>query len=136
MPDTMLSDDHLTRLAQDFYAHKVTAGIEGGAFAAMGDLTGQNLPGLADAKGKVRYNSVDGWSGQVTASTSKIPRVKQAQVTFGFESGKGGTKYFADGGISIDIGTSKDLRIDAKYANGAMYYSGRLDWENPSCCFR
>jgi len=110
---------------------KVAAGVEGGAFVANGDLEGQNIPGVSDAKGKVRYSSIDGWYGQVTASTSKIPRVKQAQVTFGFSSTASGTKFFADGGISFDIGNGRDLRIEAKYNGSALVYSGKLEWEKP-----
>jgi hypothetical protein len=111
---------------------KVTAGLEGGAFVAHGDLTGQNIPGVSDAKGKVRYSAVDGWSGQVSASTSKLPAVKQAQVTFGFSSGPDGTaRLYAGGGISFDIGKGKDLTISANYAGGAMIYSGKLEWEKP-----
>lgn len=110
---------------------KVTAGLDGSAFVANGELTGVNIPGVSDAKGKVRYSQIDGWSGQVTASTSKIPRVKQAQVTFGFNSTPKGTEFYADGGISFDIGNGKDLRIDAKYRGGALVYSGQLVWEKP-----
>ena len=110
---------------------KVTAGLDGTAFVATGDLTGVNIPGVTDARGKVRYSQIDGWSGQVTASTSKIPRVKQAQVTFGFNSTASGVDFYADGGISFDIGSGKDLRIDAKYRGGALVYAGQLVWEKP-----
>lgn len=110
---------------------KVTASVEGGAFVARGDLTGQNIPGVSEAKGKVRYSSDEGWSGEVTASTSKLPRTKQAQVVLGFTSTQAGASFYARGGITFDLGKDKELTVSASYGNGAMIYSGKLLWDKP-----
>ncbi|MCK0195357.1 DUF4157 domain-containing protein [Ancylobacter sp. 6x-1] len=107
------------------------AGLEGTNFVATGTLKGQNIPGIDNASGKVRYSLSEGWRGEVTASTSRIPRTKQAQVTLGFTSNAQATRFYAGGGITFDVGSGKDLSIRANYVGGRMVYSGTLDWEKP-----
>jgi hypothetical protein len=117
--------------AKPYALGDVTASVEAGAFAVNGSLTSKNLPGVDNATGKVRYTQAEGWSGEVKATTSKLPRTKKTEVTFGFRTVGGATQYYAGGQIEFDIGAGKDLTIGADYRGDKLIYQGKLIWEKP-----
>jgi hypothetical protein len=107
------------------------AGLDAAGLMVTGDLKGKNIPGVDDATGKVRYSASEGWSGELKASKSKLPKTKKAEVTFGFRTAGGATHFYAGGQIQFDVGTGKDLTIEAAYRDDRMVYSGALVWEKP-----
>lgn len=109
----------------------VTAGVEGGGFVLNGGLQGKNIPGVDTATGKVRYHQNEGWSGEVRATTSKLPRTKRSEVFFGFRPAGVATQFYAGGAIQFDVGAGKDLTISADYKNDRMVYAGTLVWDKP-----
>jgi hypothetical protein len=110
---------------------EVTAGLEGGTFAVNGTLEGKNIPGVKEAVGKVRYTQNEGWSGELKANSSKLPRTKKTEVIFGFRTAGEITQFYASGAIQFDIGAGKDLTINAGLRGERLVYSGMLIWEKP-----
>src|SRR5262249_32011892 len=109
----------------------VKADLEGTSFVINGDLEGKNIPGVTGATGKVRYHQQEGWSGELKATSSPLPRTKQVEVVFGFKTAGAATHFYAGGEIQFDIGAGKDLAIRAEYKNDRMLYRGVLVWQKP-----
>ena len=109
---------------------QVTASAPGGVFTAAGSLKpGVALPGINDAKGEVTYNANTGWSGKLTASSSKLPNTNvNVVLSFAEEGGKLVTR--ADGGLVTKLG-DKTLTLNAGWSAAGLVYTGGLDWPKP-----
>jgi hypothetical protein len=109
---------------------KVNASAPGGVFTATGELTpAATIPGIKDAKGEVTYNANAGWSGKLTASSSKLPNTTVSVVlSFMEEGGRFVTR--ADGGLVTTI-RDKSLTLNAAWAASGLVYTGGLDWPKP-----
>ena len=117
--------------AKPYAVGDVKAGLDGTNVVLDGTLAAKNLPGIDAATGKVRFHQAEGWSGEMKATTSKLPRTKKSEVLFGFRTEGGATKYHASGLIQFDVGTGKDLSITAAWRNDKLVYGGSLAWEKP-----
>ena len=109
---------------------QVSASAPGGVFNATGSLKpGAALPGINDAKGEVTYNANTGWSGKLTASSSKLPKTEvNVVLSFAEEGGRFVTK--AEGGLVTKLG-DKTLNLNASWGASGIIYTGGLDWPKP-----
>ncbi|UAK23294.1 eCIS core domain-containing protein [Sphingomonas nostoxanthinifaciens] len=106
------------------------AGAKDNKLYANGTLTpAQALPGIKDAKGEFAYDQDNGWSGKLTASSSKIPNAT-VDVALGFR--QEGDKFvtYAEGGIKAGI-RDKVIDLRASWAQAGLVYTGSLDWPKP-----
>ena len=108
----------------------ISASAPGGVFTATGSLKpGAALPGIKDAKGEVTYSADKGWSGKLTASSSKLPNTTiNVVLSFTEEGGKFVTR--ADGGLVTKV-ADKTLNLSAAWTAAGVVYSGGLDWPKP-----
>jgi hypothetical protein len=109
----------------------VNASLDGTAIVLDGTLEAKHLPGVDRAVGTVRFHQAQGWSGELKATTSRLPKTKRSEVTFGFRTDGGATQYYAGGAIELDVGAGKDLTISADWKGDRLVYAGRLLWEKP-----
>ncbi len=111
---------------------ELKAGEEGGAFVATGTLTpGQEIPGIKEAGGNVRYDSRSGWSGLLSAKSQegKIPNsVVEAELGFSGESGA--LKPWASGKLTTTV-NNKTFTLGMHWSGRNVAYSGRFNWAKP-----
>ena len=103
--------------------------VANGALVATGELTpAGKLPGVSAASGRVVWNSDEGWSGKLKA-TSSI-RSFTADVEIGFTTNAGRFAPYATGAILGSVRNS-ELRLGARWDGQALTYTGSVRVEKP-----
>lgn len=109
----------------------ITSTVEGGNFIARGTLVpSSDLPGIEAAEGNVTFNSQDGWSGEVKASSTKLPR-STVDAKLGFREKKGVFKPYAEGGITTTLVRDQELKLGMRWSGSNVAYYGRVTIPKP-----
>ena len=112
--------------ANPYVDGSVTLSTDDKGFFAKGDLIA-HIPGVDEAKGTVEYHKDLGWSGTLTATTSKIPGVKSASVDATLTD-KG---LVVAGGVTLAIPKGPEIELKVAYKNGQVIYSGSTEIQIP-----
>lgn len=109
---------------------KITATEEGGAFVATGTLQpARAIPGIKEATGQVVYRSDTGWSGELRATSTSIPK-STTTVKLGFKEEKGAFRPYGEGSISTTI-RNANLNLIVSWNGTAVSYRGSVTVEKP-----
>jgi len=110
---------------------QLDAGLKNGKFAAAGKLMpAMTLPGIKDARGDFAFDQDAGWSGSLTATSSKIPGA-EVNVVVGFSQQGDEILPTASGGIVAKL-RDKRLELNARYEKGrGLVYSGGVSIPKP-----
>jgi hypothetical protein len=104
--------------------------VANGALVATGELTpAGKLPGVSAAAGRVVWNSDEGWSGKLTATSTSIPR-STADVEIGFTTNAGRFAPYGTGAILTSV-RNTELRLGARWDGHALTYTGSVRVQKP-----
>ena len=110
----------------------LTASADEQGFIATGDVNA-HVPGMDETTGKFTYRYTPGtggaWSGEIKLSSSKIPRVKKADVVMALDD-KG---IQLSGGLAIDLpGAENELELTIKRDSaGNWIFGGKTKFKVP-----